>query len=409
MTTTPALSAAKRTRIDEVYTAKPQVAASESRLTNDSLSRQLKDLIVSFLTSRDHNAFCRTHKAKHKPLADRVKIPLEARKTATTQEIDEYLKATGQPFSSEKITHLVVMSDIRNADLCNLFERLPNLHNIDLYDSLGVTSIEGLKAIVARYPNLHSLSVRINSDEGFTVLKACRELRNLKIKPMQSSDAGFMDLVKELDLHSLTVGGFGTSFITDGLCEAIATCANLESLDMFWGSISDIGLCQIAKGCKKLQSLRASHCEKATDIGIKAVTSSCDLHSLDITRLQGIRDFACKAIANCPNLRRLNIAGCHEVTDDGLRFIAEGCPNLNSLDISFCNITNRGLVSLGSRCKSLNSLNVVGCKVTLADIRGLLEACPKLERISFENALKWRGRAFFYEKGQDPSPADGGV
>ena len=65
-------------------------------------------------------------------------------------------------------------------------------------------------------------------------------------------------------------------------------------------------------------------------------------------------------IANgCPQLQSLNICNCYNITDAGIIALATGCPQLQSLDISqgyfITNITDVGT----EIAKSINSKKII--------------------------------------------------
>ena len=87
------------------------------------------------------------------------------------------------------------------------------------------------------------------------------------------------------------------------------------------------------------------------------------LQSLDISDCGNITDAGITALANgLPQLQSLNIYGCNKITGAGITALANGCPQLQSLNISGCgNITNEGIRALASGLPQLQSLNIGGC------------------------------------------------
>jgi hypothetical protein len=86
-------------------------------------------------------------------------------------------------------------------------------------------------------------------------------------------------------------------------------------------------------------------------------------------------------IANgLPQLQSLNISHCGNITDEGIRALATGCPQLQSLNISHCgNITDEGIKALATGCTQLQSLDISGCvNITDTGIRALATGCPQL-------------------------------
>ena len=94
------------------------------------------------------------------------------------------------------------------------------------------------------------------------------------------------------------------------------------------------------------------------------------------------------SIANgLPQLQSLNIAYCTKITDEGMAALSNGLPQLQSLNISGCsNITDEGIRALASGCPQLQSLNTSGCwNITDEGIRALASGCPKLQSLNIDS------------------------
>ena len=87
------------------------------------------------------------------------------------------------------------------------------------------------------------------------------------------------------------------------------------------------------------------------------------LQSLNICCCNKITDEGIRALASgLPRLQSLDISNCGDITDEGIRAVASGLPQLQSLDISRCdNITDEGIRALVIGCRQLQSLNIRGC------------------------------------------------
>jgi hypothetical protein len=87
------------------------------------------------------------------------------------------------------------------------------------------------------------------------------------------------------------------------------------------------------------------------------------LQSLNISDCYRITDEGIRAVATgLPQLQSLNISGCDHITDAGIRAVATGLPQLQFLSISFCgNITDEGITALANGCTQLQSLGIGWC------------------------------------------------
>ena len=55
----------------------------------------------------------------------------------------------------------------------------------------------------------------------------------------------------------------------------------------------------------------------------------------------------------------MNISRCDKISDEGIRALANGLPQLQSLDIGGCrNFTDAGIRALASGCRQLQSLEI---------------------------------------------------
>ena len=108
------------------------------------------------------------------------------------------------------------------------------------------------------------------------------------------------------------------------------------------------------------------------------------LQSLSISYCY-ITDDGIRALANgLPQLLSLNISYCGNITDEGLRALANGCRQLQSLNIYSCrNITDEGIRALANGCRQLQSLNIASCRnITDEGVRALANGLPQLQSLN---------------------------
>jgi hypothetical protein len=116
------------------------------------------------------------------------------------------------------------------------------------------------------------------------------------------------------------------------------------------------------------------------------------LQSLDISECWWITDAGIIALATgCTQLQSLDIRGCHSITDEGIRAVATGCTQLQSLNISgtFIKITDAGITAVAGGCPQLRSLNISYCgNITDAGIRALATGCSQLQSLDIYDCQK---------------------
>ncbi|KMZ64378.1 F-box protein SKP2A [Zostera marina] len=150
--------------------------------------------------------------------------------------------------------------------------------------------------------------------------------------------------------------------------EAVAlNCHDLQELDISKSiNLTDRSLLALAHGCPKLSKLVVSGCTTFTDSSLAYLTGVCTgMRHLNLCGCgRAVTDRALRAIArNCPELQVLNIGWCEEVSDQGVTSLAIGCPDLRSLDLCACVlITDESVVALANGCRRLKSLDLYYCR-----------------------------------------------
>ena len=83
-----------------------------------------------------------------------------------------------------------------------------------------------------------------------------------------------------------------------------------------------------------------------------------------MTIANGLPQLQSLNIGYCGNI---NIGECGNITDAGIIALATGCSQLQSLNISYCrNITDAGIRALATGCPQLQSLKTTGCQITVS-------------------------------------------
>ena len=163
----------------------------------------------------------------------------------------------------------------------------------------------------------------------------------------------------------------------------------IESLNFDLGDeknsdqVDDLIVIELAKKYSGLKSLDLSGSYdfpmKITDSGISKIGEGCpQLKSLDLSFCRKVTDIGITKIAEgCPQLQELDLISCTEVTDDGITKIGEGCPQLQKLKLSHCTeVTDVGITKIGEGCLQLQQLNLDSCtQVTEVGISNITNAC----------------------------------
>ena len=146
--------------------------------------------------------------------------------------------------------------------------------------------------------------------------------------------------------------------------------------------VDNAQLISIANGFPQLQSVNIRSNNMITEEELRALV----MRDIDISYQRDITDEGITALANgLPQLQSLDISNCDKITDDGITALANGCPQLQSLNIIECrNITDEGITALARGLPQLQSLNICCCdKITDEGIRTLASGLlPRLQSLN---------------------------
>ncbi len=112
----------------------------------------------------------------------------------------------------------------------------------------------------------------------------------------------------------------------------------------------------LAKRCHEfLKAIRLENCRWINDNSIKLLFNACrNIEILNLRQCIKLTDNAFIDLqSNLKNLTNVNFVSCF-IGDGGVEAIARGCPNLESIDVSWCkNITRFSLEKLALSCPKL--------------------------------------------------------
>lgn len=217
-------------------------------------------------------------------------------------------------------------------------------------------------------------------------LLGCTQVNELGLMGFRRTIKSYVSML-DLDLRYVVEGcGVNFSFISSYkkiyICSLLCLFNNKSSLFpsllISFTSINDPALCWISEGCKKLENLKLNGCGALTDSGmhylaqgsnrfrslsLKGCTKLTDyamgaliespvfeiIQALDLSGCLFLEDPTISALGEyCHLLRDLNLMGLSRCTDVGFKSLGEGCPNLQSLDLSidlsFLDTTHRSRI-----------------------------------------------------------------
>jgi hypothetical protein len=239
--------------------------------------------------------------------------------------------------------------------------------------------------------HVHAVIVR-TSTESFDMVKValedvCMRCPNILILENNSrirnySPVEHTDMIRIIASHCAQLRNLYTCFGLTGIDLAAlgAGCPHLTTVEMMDAEVTDDGIQKVARN-GALRTLCVEGCVELTDEGLQAVVAFCPhLESVDLSACDELTDATLLAIGqHCSNLRELNIVET-DVTDEGLRAIAEGCPLLETLNASQCDV-GPAIEDIARGCPKLRVLIVTGVEVTAEAVQALAECCPRLEEL----------------------------
>ncbi|KAL6997366.1 Transport inhibitor response 1-like [Sarracenia purpurea var. burkii] len=177
--------------------------------------------------------------------------------------------------------------------------------------------------------------------------------------------------------HKLQIFWVLDSVCDEGLQAVAATCQDLRELRVFpidaredgEGPVSEVGLRAISEGCRKLRSI-LYFCQKMTNAAVIAMSK------------------------NCPDLVvfRLCIMGRHrpdhitgEPMDEGFGAIVKNCKKLTRLAVSGL-LTDRAFSYIGQYGKLVRTLSVAFAGDGDTGLKYVLEGCPRLQKLEIRDS-----------------------
>ncbi|EXB75568.1 hypothetical protein L484_026040 [Morus notabilis] len=209
------------------------------------------------------------------------------------------------------------------------------------------------------------------------------------------------------------------SICDEGLQAVAATCKELRELRVFpvdarediEGPVSEVGLQAISEGCRKLQSI-LYFCQRMTNAVVIAMSKNCpDLvvfrlcimgrHRPDHLTGQPMDEGFGAIVMNCKKLTRLAVSGLLTDrafsyigqygklvrtlsvafagdSDNGLKYMLEGCPKLQKLEIRDSPFGDVALHSGLHHYYNMRFLWMSSCKLTHQGCREVARALPRL-------------------------------
>ncbi|PHT84321.1 Protein AUXIN SIGNALING F-BOX 2 [Capsicum annuum] len=176
--------------------------------------------------------------------------------------------------------------------------------------------------------------------------------------------------------HKLQVLWVFDSVCDEGLEAAAETCKDLREIRVFpiearedaEAPVSDVGLLAISEGCRKLKSI-LYFCQRMTNAAVIAMSKNCP--DLVVFRL-------------CIMGRHLPDHVTGEPMDEGFGAIVKNCKKLTRLAVSGL-LTDKAFSYIGQYGKLVRTLSVAFAGDSDMALKYVLEGCPKLQKLEIRD------------------------
>ncbi|KAK8960059.1 Transport inhibitor response 1-like protein [Platanthera guangdongensis] len=271
--------------------------------------------------------------------------------------------------------------------LCQLMFLAPQITDLGTgsFATLGVArDVEtDFESVFHAFESLSCLSGFRNIDPEYlhTIHPVCAHLTSLNFSYALISPKQLGSVI--IHCHNLETLWILDSVGDEGLQMVAASCKKLKKLMVFpqqavfpyrtmedlEGSVSNIGLVAISAGCQNLRSI-SYFCYKMTNSAVVTMSKNC----------QELVVFRLCIIGHRHRPHYLT----EEAMDEGFGAIVKNCKNLTKLYVSG-HLTDKGFAYIGKYGKLLRTLSVAFEGNSDLSLRYLLQGCPKLQKLEIRS------------------------
>jgi hypothetical protein len=274
---------------------------------------------------------------------------------------------------------------------------IPTLKSIKCGPGLGTDAVMlAIAQKCAKLETLIMLQSTLVTDVGVqAVLNGCPLLRETDAyEALNTSRELCVELARRSNTTSLHTGKWWR-MDDEMLQEVLGACPNLTSISWEqhkWYSIwpTDLTLAVCAQHCPLLADISIRGCTRITDAGMRVLVKNgaSKLRSVELRNCPELSNKTLLAIAKrCPLLEKI-IWGV-DGSDAGVVKLAEGCPQLNFVELFNTQVGDAGLTALATHCPKLATLKLKYCDhVTIRGVRDVVTGCTQLRNLEVPLTLK---------------------
>ncbi|CAD7702506.1 unnamed protein product [Ostreobium quekettii] len=201
--------------------------------------------------------------------------------------------------------------------------------------------------------------------------------------------------LEHLELGSTEQDVPNTSVGDEGVTKFARMCTNLESAAfLHCYHVGDKAVRAIARYQQKLKSLRLCACPEVSKMGIIAAAQGCtNLEVLDLVAVRHFRFHAlvdeqvASALGSCTKkLREIRLCeealGASLLDDFCLKPLVAGCKSLEVVEMHGADVSDNALIMIGENCPKLRVLVLKNTWATYRGIDAIARGCPLLEGLT---------------------------
>ncbi|KAK2420201.1 F-box/LRR-repeat protein [Trifolium repens] len=281
---------------------------------------------------------------------------------------------------------------INNQSLFHLFNNCKHLEEVIMFGCDEITSA-GLASAIRQRPTLRSLSFstkkRSNvfpTSQFIDSLVSLKGLTCLVLDYLNISDELLYSIAREgLPLTRLDLK-ICTNYSYDGIFSLLSKCRHIQHLNLKYADfLNDQHVVQLSSFLGDLVSINLSGCDKLTELALFALPRNCpSLSEIKMERIGSESDIVGNSdslgkFGVYPQLKGLYLGDNSWLSDEILIMVTSVFPNLQLLDLEFCNQNHisEGICQVLRKCCKIRNLNLAYC--SRVKLHRINFAVPKLE------------------------------
>jgi hypothetical protein len=291
-----------------------------------------------------------------------------------------YFNAALLKFTMGRLTdlgelYISISPNSEGSQLTHIIGQSKTLVSLTLKSSVVVTVPEGLlKPIADGCPNLNTLKCGAFNNPNSEI---CYFMKRKKHQLVAYEHYGLVsaDLLKAINKCTKLKRLKFITPRTDGPLREIPPIRQRQNLTMLElarsssTAVQKIPLTLFINTLPNLSYIGIKHTKGNIDDPLNEIILKCPL--LTHLVLEGnyeLHSSGLRNISSCKMLKYLDVSRCTQLDDTALKYVAEGCPELQHLDVSAIHITD-GIFRQILRCRNLKTLLMGDCVLSGIDLK----------------------------------------